>query len=172
MIGTDRELHAAPGSDLRADLFRQEYPGMVGMASLLMGSREAAEDVVQEAFLRVFARWPKVDEARAGAYLRTTVLNVARGRLRRDRVAGGRHRSLRVVGTDAEEEAVAGAEQARVLRALATLPQRQRECAVLRYYLDYSEPEIATALGVATGSVKSHLNRARAALENALEEQR
>ena len=144
---------------------------MVGMASLLVGGRDAAEDIVQEAFVRVFAAWPKVDEARAGAYLRTTVLNVARGRLRRDRVAGARHRSLRVVGADAEEEAVAGAEQARVLDALAALPPRQRECAVLRYYLDYSEPDIAAALGIA-GSVKSHLSRARAALENALEEQR
>lgn len=153
--------------DAVGELFQREYPAMVGMASLLVGGRAAAEDVVQEAFVRVLAKWPSVEDERAGAYLRTTVLNLARGRLRRERVAL-RPRALRLVGGDPGDTAVANAEQDRVVRALASLPQRQRECAVLRYYLDWSEAEIASALGVAGGSVKSHLSRARAALETAL----
>jgi RNA polymerase sigma factor (sigma-70 family) len=59
-----------------------------------------------------------------------------------------------------------------VAAALARLPRRQRECVVLRYWLDLSEPEIAASLGVAVGSVKSHLHRGRAALETHLEELR
>ncbi|HEX9969515.1 MAG TPA: SigE family RNA polymerase sigma factor [Acidimicrobiales bacterium] len=167
MIG---ETAMGPGDSVE-DLFRREYPAMVGMASILLGgSRAAAEDVVQEAFVRMLVRWPTVADERAGGYLRTTVLNLARGRLRRERVAGREHRVLRLVtGGGTEDVAVAGDEHRRVMGALDGLPRRQRECAVLRYYLDYSEAEIAAALGVAAGSVKSHLSRARSALSLALE---
>lgn len=165
------EVAATSGGESVEELFRREYPGMVGMASLLLGGRAAAEDAVQEAFVRMLVRWPNVADERAGAYLRATVLNVARGRLRRDRVAGREHRLLRLVPRDTEDAAVAGDEHRRMMGALAKLPRRQRECAVLRYYLDYSEAEIAAALGVATGSVKSHLSRARSALGTVLEAQ-
>jgi RNA polymerase sigma-70 factor (sigma-E family) len=168
MIG---EVAATSGAESVEELFRREYPGMVGMASLLLGSRAAAEDVVQEAFVRMLVRWPTVADDRAGAYLRTTVLNLARGRLRRERVAGREHRVLRLVRDEPDDAAVAGDEHRRVMGALDRLPRRQRECAVLRYYLDYSEAEIAAALGVAAGSVKSHLSRARTALATALEAQ-
>jgi RNA polymerase sigma-70 factor (sigma-E family) len=172
-MSTIGETAMAPGDSVE-DLFRREYPAMVGMASILVGGRAAAEDVVQEAFVRMLVKWPTVADERAGAYLRTTVLNLARGRLRRDRVAGRQHRVLRLVGVGddgADDAAVAGDEHRRVMGALSGLPRRQRECAVLRYYLDYSEAEIAAALGVAAGSVKSHLSRARSALSLALEGQ-
>jgi RNA polymerase sigma-70 factor (sigma-E family) len=152
-------------------LFRREYPAMIGVAALLVGSRAAAEDLVQEAFVRLLLKWDRLREPeKAGAYLRTTVLNLARGRLRRDRTAQRHARTLRVVTDSPEDSAFADAEHTRVMAALAELPRRQRECAVLRYYLELSDGEIAAALGVAAGSVKSHLHRARAALEVALEE--
>ena len=162
---------AAPADDEVVAVFRREYPAMVGMASLLVGDRAAAEDLVQEAFVRLLLKWGRLREPdKAGAYLRTTVLNLARGRLRRDRTAQRHLRALRVVSDSPEDAALAGAEHTRVMAALADLPRRQRECAVLRYYLELSDGEIAEALGVAAGSVKSHLHRARAALEGALED--
>jgi len=152
-------------------VFHREYPAMVGMASLLLRDRAAAEDVVQEAFVCLLLKWDRLrDPSKAGAYLRTTVLNVARGRLRRDRTAQRKLRPLRVVVDSTEDAALASTEHVRVMAAVDGLPRRQRECAVLRYYLDLSDGEIAEALGMAIGSVKSHLHRARAALEAALEE--
>jgi RNA polymerase sigma factor (sigma-70 family) len=60
-------------------------------------------------------------------------------------------------------------DQQDVLDAMRSLPRRQRECLVLRYYLDLSESEIASTLGISNGSVKSHASRGLAALAKRLE---
>ena len=166
VAGADRD-------DALVGLFRSDYGRLVGTARLLVDDRNTAEEIVQEAFIRLHASWRRLDDpSKAAAYLRVTVVNLARGRLRHRRVVD-RHRPepLRPVDSP-EEHAVADDRHARVATAIATLPRRQREAVVLRYYLELSEREIAAALGVSVGSVKTHLHRALAGLANRLEEDR
>lgn len=156
-------------------LFREHYTPMLRAAWLLLGDRSGSEDVVQEAFLRFHQASGRVREPdRAVSYLRSTVLNLARGRLRRVAVAE-RH-----AGTDSgvgmpllpDEDAVRADDRRHVVAALRSLPDRQRECLVLRYYLDLPEREIAAALDISAGSVKTHVHRAMGALATALEDLR
>ena len=69
----------------------------------------------------------------------------------------------------AEHDAIALAERSAVVAALRTLPPRQREALVLRYYGDLSEAQIASTMGISTGAVKSHTARAMSALRSLLE---
>jgi RNA polymerase sigma-70 factor (sigma-E family) len=154
-------------------LFRERYTEMVGLAGLLLNDRHTAEEVVQDAFAKFhLARHRIADPDRQVSYLRSIVCNLARGRLRR----WGIERRLRPVpepeaAPDADP-AVARHRRDSVAAALATLPRRQRECVVLRYWLDLPEREIAETLGIAPGSVKSHLHRGLSALETRLEDLR
>ncbi len=167
----------APGTGAAGDpdevlgrLFRDEYARLVGLARLLIDTRAEAEELVQEAFARTFAAWDRLDDpAAALPYLRTTVVNLARGGLRRRATA----RRTPVPGTpDAPgaDAAVAASEaQREVLAAVRDLPERQREVVVLRYLLELSTADTADALGISAGSVKTHLHRALATLETTLE---
>ena len=147
-----------------AELFRDHYTPLLRAAWLLLRDRAAAEDVVQEAFLRMHRRRLREPD-RAAGYLRTTVVNLARGRLRHLAVAE-RHQER---PSDRSQAVDQGDDRRLVLAALDELPTRQRECMVLRYYLDLSERDIAEALGISTGSVKTHVHRAMTALESSLE---
>src|SRR5262249_11368561 len=145
-------------------LFDREYRPLLRLAALL-ADRDGAEDVVQEAFARLHREWHRIrDVDAAAAWLRSTVLNIARSGLRRWRTAA----ALRLVpvgdAVSAEAAALLTDDRRAVLSALAGLPRRQREVLVLRYYADCSEAEIAAALDVSTGSVKSHAHRGIAAL--------
>ncbi len=162
-------LRPPPGGiDLDA-LFREHATPLLRLAVVLTGDRPLAEELVQEAFVRLH-RSGSIPVAGAElAYLRRTVINLSHGH----------HRHLRVVRrqpgpTDesipaAEVDAVRRDGQRRVAAAVRTLPQRQRDCVVLRFYADLSETEIADTLGISPGSVKTHLHRARAALADRLE---
>lgn len=154
-------------------LFRSEYRSLVRLASLLLEDRGAAEEVVQDAFVKLQVGWDRVrDPEKAPAWLRSAVLNGARSRLRHH---GVRRRHLQVAPA-VHESAAAGAErhdeQRRMMAALRTLPARQREALVLKFYAELSEAETAAAMGVSTGSVKTHVHRGLAALEKLLEEER
>jgi RNA polymerase sigma-70 factor (sigma-E family) len=142
------------------DVYRRESVAMVRLALLLVGSQEQAEEIVQDAFAQLFERWDRID--RPGAYLRTCVVNGCRRTHRRrrqdDRAAAGAPRLL---------PADLGAND--MLDALAALPARRRAAVVLRYYEDLSEAEIADALGVRPGTVKSLLHRGLAQLRQAVE---
>jgi RNA polymerase sigma-70 factor (sigma-E family) len=151
-------------------VYARHYSELVGLARLLLDDRGQAEEVVQEAFVRTYAGWHRVRRQHDPLpYLRSTVVNLARGGLRRRRVA--RERQLEAVPDTESAEVIAERDQ--VSRALASavrsLPGRQRECVVLRYFLDYSTAECAAALGVSEGSVKTHLHRALSALSPRLE---
>lgn len=150
-----------------AELFDAQFRSMVRLAALL-GSDDP-EDVAQEAFTRLHVRHPMLREPHAAlAYVRRTVVNLCHSRHRRLGVIR-RHSSR---GSDAEsaESAVLRAEAASdVVRAVAALPARQREVVVLRYWLDLSEAEIADAMGVSVGTVKSQASRALAKLGTQLE---
>lgn len=151
-----------------AALHREHYRSLVRFACLLVDDVGSGEEVVQDAFVRVYRAWPRVDDPLK--YLRTAVMNGARSRLRRRVVARRYVAPVARHEVGADEIAVTRSEHVEVLVALRALPRRQRECLVLRYYADLSEGEIATTLGISTGSVKSHSHRGIAALTAALKE--
>ena len=142
------------------DVYRRECVAMVRLAVLLVGSQEQAEEIVQDAFAQLFERWDAID--RPGAYLRTCVVNGCRRAHRRrrldDRAAAAAPRLV---------PAALGADD--LGDALAALPAKRRAAVVLRYYEDLSEAEIAEALGVRPGTVKSLLHRGLTQLRRAVE---
>ncbi len=148
------------GSDGFDELYRREYEPMLRVAFLLVDSDQLAEEAVHDAFAKVFERWKRLD--RPGAYLRTSVINRCRDLQRRRRVERERERPV-----TAAAEAELGADE--VLDALAKLPMRQRAALVLRYYQDLSEADIAEALGVRPGTVKSLLSRGLEQLREVIE---
>jgi RNA polymerase sigma-70 factor (sigma-E family) len=142
--------------------FRESRVEMVRLAHLVTGSNAVAEEVVQEAFLRVRAAWPRVDNPRA--YLRTTVVNLARGHVRR-RGMERRHAATLPVGPDTTTGDPAVDE---TWAAVCRLPSRQRAVLALRFYEDLSVPQIAEVLGCRLGTVKSSLHRGLARLRKDL----
>lgn len=146
------------------EFLHSAYPRLVAAVALVCGSRPAAEDAVQEALLRAWERSEKGDEIDSlNAWVTTVSLNLARSglrRLRSERRARGR---LQAPGVGE-----LSADRVDVDRALSTLPRRQREAVVLRYYLQLDTREVGRALGINEGTVKSTLSRARAALADRL----
>lgn len=156
------------------ELYRSDYERLVRLAALLVDDRGVAEELVQDAFVGFAMRQrraPLRDPGAAPAYLRAAVLNRARSRLRRRRV---RRRHLRSVAPPptappADREVVESDEHRHMLALLDELPPRQRQVLVLRYYGELTEAEIADALGITAGSVKTHAHRGLATLESRLE---
>ena len=159
-----------PGNELLNRLFREHYDALVRLACILVDDRESGEEIVQDAFVRLHVNLDRVRDLDAvPAYLRSIVLNLARSRLRRRRVAQ-RHQEAHAQTIDSlEDRAALREDQREVISALRTLPRRQQQCLILRYYAELSESEIAAALGISTGSVKTHTSRGRAALAERLE---
>jgi len=147
------------------EFLHTSYPRLVAAVALVCGSRPAAEDAVQEALLKGWERSKRGEEIESlNAWVTTVALNQARSGLRRvmaERRARSRLGHETVVGTPTGD-------RIDVERALSTLPRRQRETLVLRYYLQLDTREVAAALGVNEGTVKSTLFRARAALADML----
>jgi RNA polymerase sigma-70 factor (sigma-E family) len=148
-------------------LYAAHWRQLVRLAGLLVHDLGAAEEIVQDCFVAVHAKWHRLkDPEKALAYLRQAVVNRSRSHLRHLGVV--RRHADRV----APLEPVAGADhaahdherRASVLAALRRLPRRQREVLALRYYLDLSEAEIADILQISRGAVKSHASRGAAAL--------
>jgi len=134
-------------------------PRLRRTAYLMCGDWQLASDYVQEALIRVYRHWPRLrGEAGAHAYARKAVLNVV--------IDAKRRRSSTEVPVDSvvervgvRDEAEASVDRDLLTRCLAQVPPRQRACLVLRYYDDLSVSEIATALGVSEGTVKSQTAR-------------
>ena len=147
------------------EFLHTSYPRLVAAVALVCGSRPAAEDAVQEALLRAWERSEKGDEIDSlDGWVTTVALNLARSGLRRMR--SERRARTRLAGSAVGEPPMA--DRIDVDRALAALPRRQREVAVLRYYLQFDTREVATVLGLNEGTIKSALFRARVALAEAL----
>ena len=152
-----------------ADLYRDHRMRMVRLAVLLVDDPSTAEDVVQEAFAGLHRHWAGLrDEAAAVAYLRTAVVNGSRSVLRRRRTARDYVPPHQVNARSAESLAMLSAEHQAVVDALGTLPPRQREVLVLRYYGGMSEAEIADATGISRGTVKSTASRALDAVQRTM----
>jgi RNA polymerase sigma-70 factor (ECF subfamily) len=147
-------------------LFRREYAGLVRTLTVVVGSADAAADAVQDAFVQASRHWPRVraydDPA---SWLRRVALhralNQRRGWQRRE-AALHRLAPLRPTVEDAEPAVDFDA-------ALDRLPRRQRAVVALYYVADLPVAEIAAVLGLAEGTVKSHLHDARRALAPRLE---
>jgi RNA polymerase sigma-70 factor (sigma-E family) len=156
-----------------AALFEEHAQALVGVAWALIGDRSGAEDIVQEAFIRLRSAWPRLREQdQAGSYLRSTVVNLARSR-HRHRLVVLRHPDIAVPdAVSAEEAGVLREDQREVVAAVRRLSRRQRECLVLRYYAELREAEIASALGISVNSVKTYLARGLVSLERKLESSR
>lgn len=160
-VQRQREDDDPDGAPTFDDLFRTHYEPMVRVAYLLLGSRDEAEDVVQDAFARVELRWHRLGNA--GGYLRRCVVNRAHDALR--------HRSvqLRYLHRQRPDEATADLGADELADALAALPAKRRTAVVLRYYAGLDTREIAEAMGVRPGTVKSLLHRALAQLREEIE---
>lgn len=150
------------------ELFAAHYRRLLALAVLVTDDRATAEDLVQEAFARLHGR-TLADPERALAYLRSTILNLSRSRLRRLRTARKHDRPDDRVLPSAEDDVLLRADQQAVLDAVRTLPARQRQALVLRYWADMSESQIAAAMGLSNGTVKSHTSRGVTALRRILE---
>jgi RNA polymerase sigma-70 factor (sigma-E family) len=137
------------------DVFHAARDRLVRLAYLLTDSLPTAEEVVQDAFIGLLRAWDSVHEPHG--YLRVAVVNGARNHLRRREVA--RRGMPKLVDRSVVVVDPADADGA-VLAALVRLPERQRTAVVLRYWGDWPEAEIATALGCRPGTVKSLLSRA------------
>jgi RNA polymerase sigma factor (sigma-70 family) len=147
------------------EFLHTSYPRLVAAVALVCGSRPAAEDAVQEALLRAWERSEKGEEIQSlEGWVTTVALNLTRSGLRRIR---SERRARARLGTSGVGEPLT-ADRIDVDRALAALPRRQREVAVLRYYLQLDTREVASALELNEGTVKSTLSRARAALAQTL----
>ena len=168
------DVHASPlavvPDDALAVLFHRQYLPLVRLAACLMGDRDSAEDVVQDAFLSLQRHTSTLRDASAAeAYLRSAVVNGSRSQVRRLVRERLRRRPAAVPSASSEETAVERDEHARVLEAVQGLPARQREVVVCRYYLELSEAETASLLEISTGSVKRHAHRAVRAVQTRVE---
>lgn len=150
-------------------LFRAHATPLLKLAVVLTGDRGLAEELVQEAFVRLQRSPSPPGTGAERAYLRRTVINLSHGHHRRLRLVRSRRTEPAGHGAPADVDAVRRDGQRQVTAAIRTLPHRQRDCIVLRFYAELSDTEIAAELGISPGSVKTHLHRARAALADRLE---
>ncbi len=147
-------------------MYREHARSLIGLARLFVDHRDAAEDVVQEAFIRLSRSLHRInDPTKAVAYLRSIVLNLARDHNRRG-LLSLKHASPAVdldpVGVD---ETIATRDDHQLLiTALRGLPRRQRDCLALHYLLELPVADIADTLALSPNSVKTHLKRGLASL--------
>jgi RNA polymerase sigma-70 factor (sigma-E family) len=151
-----------------AAVFNAHHRQAVRLAYLLVSDPDQAEDVVSDAFAKVYVRWKKGEVRDVGAYVRRAVANEANSRLRRRYLErrgadarSGDDRGVRLVDEDA-------ADRDAVWRGIQGLPAKQRAAVVLRYYEDLSEAETAEVLGCSVGTVKSNTSRGLAKLQELL----
>ena len=152
-------------------LYSAHYRPLGRLAALLVRDHATAEEVGQDAFVAMRGAWRRLrDPNKALSYLRQSVVNRARSVLRHRAVVEKHAPKALPDAPSAEHGALGELERAAVIAALRRLPTRQREAIVLRYYGDLSEAQIADAMGISRGAVKSHTARGIAALRSVLEQ--
>ena len=141
--------------DQLGEWFAAEYESLLRFAYFLTGDPAAAEDLVQDAFVRLYRAERRIEEAGFRAYARRTIVNLDRSRFRRmareRRATNATHYASHSVMAEPTDH---------VWRAILALPGGQRACVALRFYEDMTEQEIANTLGVSVGTVKKQLSRA------------
>lgn len=172
MSATERTLtEGGLGAARLAELYERHVGRAVGLARVLTGDPDLAEDLAHEAFLRVAGRFGHLrGEGAFEAYLRRTVVNLCRARFRRLRVERAWLR--RQPTTEGEVAPVYDPDHRdAVWRALGHLPYRQRAAIVLRYYEDLSVAGTADVLGCSTRAASSLLARALSTLRELVKEE-
>jgi len=152
-------------------LYRDHAPSARRLAYLLTGDRWAADDIVQDAFVRIAGRFLDLRDAQsAQGYVRRTVVSLVIARHRRRKVEARyaeRQRAERhEPHTDPDP-----AERDEIFKGLSRLSERQRAALVLRYYMDLSDADIAEALGCRPGTVKSLLSRGLESLRGVMSDE-
>jgi RNA polymerase sigma-70 factor (sigma-E family) len=167
MVTVTDERTGSTAAGRMEHLYRTHASDALRLAYLLTGDRTLAEDLVQDAFVKVFGRFHDLRNRDAfWWYLRRTIVNLSRSHFRRRRVE--RAWLERQHPEDASSRTQDVVERERMRRALMVLRPEQRAAVVLRYYEDLSEAATAEALGVAVGTVKSMVSRAMDRLREAL----
>jgi RNA polymerase sigma-70 factor (sigma-E family) len=166
--------HLEPAADdALTTLYAEQYRSLVRLSAMLVGDLGTAEEVVQDCFVGMHrAFWQLRDSDKALHYLRRSVVNRSRSVLRHRTVADRHQPTPEPDMPSAELGAMARIDQSTVLSALRKLPARQREALVLRFYLDLSEEQVASAMKISRGAVKAHTARAKAALRDVLNQVR
>lgn len=153
-------------------LYAEHYRTLVGLAAFLVRDIATAEEVVQDSFVAMHCGWRRLrDSDKALSYLRRSVVNRSRSVLRHRMVVDKNAPQPPPDMPSAEHGAIIQMERTAVVDALRTLPLRQREALVLRFYADLSAGQIASIMGITTGAVKSHTARGMSALRSVLESQ-
>lgn len=152
-------------------LVAAKLPRVIGLATRMLRDGAEAEDVAQEAFVRVWRNagaW-QPGRARFDTWLHTVVLNLCRDRLRRRRVTtSDAVPDIPDPAPDAEAGLIAAERGSAVARAIAALPERQREAILLVHYQDLSGAEAAAALELSVEALESLLARGRRTLRTRL----
>lgn len=146
-------------------LYLAHYRTLVRLAALLVQDLATAEEIVQDAFVAVHAAWRRLPDAgHALPYLRRSVIARSRWALR-DRAVADRLAPATAPATPgSSREANIELERSAFVSALWTLPARQREVVVLRYFADLPETQIASATGISEAAVRSHTAQALSSL--------
>ena len=150
------------------EFFQAEHVRLARALYLLTGNTAEADELTQDAMVRVYERWDRVRQMDSPqGYLFRTALNLHRNRLRW--LAGRARQILQATASPDPAEVVQSRDS--LSRALASLPTGQREALVLVEWLGMDQEEAATALGIKHGSVRARLSRAKADLRRMLEDE-
>jgi len=162
-VAGGEESRDALAEEAFCEYVRSRGPALLGMAIGLTGNRADAEDLLQAALAKTYLAWDKIsDRAALDGYVRRAMVNT--------HISWWRRRRLEEYPTDEMPDVPVGDHAADsdlheiVVRALNRLPSRMRAAVTLRYLEDKTEPEIAAALGISLGTVKSTVSRAVAKL--------
>jgi len=169
-----KQLVRKNDNDSRRLLFEAYYRKTYAVAYNILRSRENAEDITQDAFIKAFQNIPQLqDETKFGAWLAVIASNLARNYLKREKRIHYTDREVIADGASeadyTEESALRSLEVDRVRQAIKNLPPDHYQVVVLQYYYDLRVEEIASMLKVSSGTIKSRLHRARQRLARELE---
>lgn len=164
-VSDSNDAAAAVGS-----LYQETAVSLIRLAYVILSDRQAAEDVVQEAFCSLYRQWPRLDDhERARHYVRASVINGCRSVMRRQRVRA-RHVLYELPAPAADMSILGREERDNLIRAVDQLPGRQRQALVLRFYLDLADEEIAELMGIRPSTVRSTIHRALGLLGRKMKE--
>jgi RNA polymerase sigma-70 factor (sigma-E family) len=162
-VGSGEESPDRMTEEAFHEYVRSRGSALLGMAIGLTGNRPDAEDLLQAALVKTYLAWDRIsDPAAIDGYVRRAMINT--------NISWWRRRRLEEYPTDEMPEVAVGDHAAEsdlhevVIRALDRLPRQMRAAVTLRYLEDKTEPEIAAALGISLGTVKSTVSRAVAKL--------
>jgi RNA polymerase sigma-70 factor, ECF subfamily len=150
------------------DFFQDQYERLLRAMYLTTGDRHEAEDLAQEAFVRLYQGWDRLQAIDDPVgYLYRVALNLRRGRLRHLRVAAAK--ALRLRPDPPVDEHVTTEDRLTIRAALDSLPDGQRDAVVLVDWLGMTDREAAEAIGVSDGALRARLHRARMTLRERLQ---